>query len=86
VTYCDGLTHNGKSDWRIPTQKELMNAAEHGIRSTQSSNFAGNFNVYFWSGSTVSYYTNGAWYVNLANGSTSNYHKNFTYSVICVRP
>jgi hypothetical protein len=86
VTYCDGLTHNGKSDWRIPTQKELMNAAEHGIRSTQSSNFVGSFAFYFWSGSTTSYSENYAWYVDLAYGYTYVYTKSNTTNVICVRP
>jgi Protein of unknown function (DUF1566) len=85
VSYCDGLTHNGKSDWRIPTQKELMNAYEHGIRSTQSANFVSSF-LYFWSGSTVSYNTNSAWHVNLASGLTYPNLKNNTSSVICVRP
>jgi hypothetical protein len=86
VAYCDGLTHNGKSDWRIPTQKELMNAYQHGIRSTQSTNFVSNFLAGFWSGSTVSDDTNGAWYVNLANGNLNYDLKNNTASVICVRP
>jgi hypothetical protein len=86
VTYCDGLTHNGKTDWRIPTQKELMNAAEHGIHSTKSANFVSNFNTPFWSGSTVSDNTDSAWLVYLAHGSTYTNFKHGTGSVICVRP
>jgi hypothetical protein len=85
VAYCDGLTHNGKFDWRIPTQKELMNAYQHGIRSTQSSSFVNSFGN-FWSGSTVSFHTDSAWDVNLAYGNTDNYLKTNTTSVICVRP
>ena len=32
VAHCDGLTFGGRSDWRLPTQLELMRVYEHGIR------------------------------------------------------
>jgi hypothetical protein len=87
VAYCDGLTHNGKSDWRIPTQKELMNAYQHGIRSTQSTNFVSDFYNPFWSGSSVASFTAFASFVDLSNGSTNGGNgKDSTFSVICVRP
>src|SRR5690606_34512120 len=31
ITYCDSRDHEGFSDWRLPTQKELMDAYSHGI-------------------------------------------------------
>jgi hypothetical protein len=80
--------YNGQTGWRLPTQKELIDAYNHGIRSAASNNWnteaamASNF----WSGSTVSYNTTNAWNVNLANGYNLSYNKTYTYSVICVRP
>jgi hypothetical protein len=93
---CAGLTYNGQTGWRLPTQKELMEAYTHGIRSIPSSYAAAstnwmteaNMNANFWSGSSVSNDTNNAWYVYLANGFSTNGTnavKVNTYQVVCVR-
>ena len=64
--------------WRLPTQKELMQAYIDGSywNLTQPSN-------YFWSatesGSTY------AWYVTLNNGYTNHYSKTSAYQLRCVR-
>lgn len=34
---CDQLTHNGESDWRLPTQKEIIQAYIHGMKSVAST-------------------------------------------------
>ena len=88
VAYCDGLNHNGATDWRIPTQKELMESYAHGVRSAASANWITEAQMaanYFWSGSSVSYNTPGAWYVYLASGFTGNGFKTNSYQVLCVR-
>jgi hypothetical protein len=79
--------YNGQTGWRLPTQKELMDAYNHGIRSAASNNWIteGNMINTFWSGSSVSYSTNYAWYVNLAKGSTSHASKDYPSQVVCVR-
>lgn len=64
--------------WRLPTQKELMQAYIDGS----------NFNLTqpasnFWSATQVS--STYAWYVNLSNGNTSNNTMTNTYYVRCVR-
>ncbi|MEI6835093.1 MAG: DUF1566 domain-containing protein, partial [bacterium] len=91
---CQSLNNNGQTGWRLPTQKELMEAYTHGIRSIPSSYAAANtnwmteanFNSLFWSGSSVSSNSVNAWFVNLANGATYNYNaKYFSYLVVCVR-
>jgi hypothetical protein len=98
VQYCSGLTFNGKTGWRLPTQKELYGAYEHGIRATESANFVSNFSQHFWSSSTVSpvsnynyynNYTDNAWY--LAPASEYLYGAGYFYKynskgVLCVRP
>jgi hypothetical protein len=91
IDYCQGLTHNGQPDWRLPTQKELMDAYNHGIRSAAANNWITisffNQNTYFWSASSNSSdVTSGAWIVNLANGYTKNIAKTEAKSVVCVRP
>jgi hypothetical protein len=84
---CDTLTHDSLSDWRLPTQKELMDAYSHGIRSAGTTNWltSAEMNNYFWSASSVSYATNFAWYVNLSNGTSYNINKTSTNYVVCVR-
>jgi hypothetical protein len=75
---CQSLNYNGQTGWRLPTQKELMEAYTHGIRSAARTNWMTETNMldgYFWSGSSVSSGTNVAWGVNLANGGTSNANK-----------
>ena len=86
---CDSLDFNGYSDWRLPTQKELMEAYTHGIRSAARPNWMTEgdmHNSHFWSGSSVSLPPNGAWYVHLNGGYTYGSHfKDDSYQVVCVR-
>jgi hypothetical protein len=87
VAYCDGLSYNGATDWRIPTQKELMEIYAHGVRSAASANWITEANMqnnYFWSGSSVSFSTDSAWYANLALGSYVG-NKTDGFQVACVR-
>ena len=88
VAYCDGLNHNGATDWRIPTQKELMESYAHGVRSAASANWITQAQIganYFWSGSSGSSPTVNAWYVFLALGLTNFNDKTNSYQVVCVR-
>ena len=86
---CQSLNYNGQTGWRLPTQKELMEAYTHGIRSAARTNWMteGDMGNYFWSGSSVSFNTNIAWIVYLALGSTNSFPdgKGFTNQVVCVR-
>ena len=87
INTCDALSFNGQTDWRLPTQKELMEAYTHGIRSAATTNWIteGNMINNFWSGSSVSPSTLNAWLVNLAFGYTYNLNKTNSYQVVCVR-
>jgi hypothetical protein len=104
ITYCNNLGEDGGavtspipviggesySDWRLPTQKELMQLAVASIKGLNQTaalrtNF-GNFdNYYFWSSSSVSYYTTDAWFVYLSDGGTYPNAKSDTYRAVCVR-
>ena len=88
INTCDALTHNGASDWRLPTQKELMDAYNHGAISAQSTNWITTAQMqggYFWSSSTLSNGTSNAWVVYLSNGYTDDDGRPGTGQVACVR-
>ena len=89
VTYCNASGYNGQTagSWRLPTQKELMNAYEHGITSAASTDWMtlANMRTYFWSASSHSLSTFNAWIVNLANGSPNYNPKGTTNVVVCVQ-
>jgi hypothetical protein len=71
IAFCDGLnsaTFGGKTNWYLPTQKELMQAYIDGIYS-QDTVF-GTTNT-FWSSSEQSNNSTTAWYVYLYNGTPS---------------
>ena len=103
ITYCHNLGEAGGaitnpipviggaaySDWRLPTQKELMHLYNAGIKGlSQTSALAtnyGNVNDYFWSSSSVSHSTSYAWHVYLGNGNSYYSDKTYSYRVVCVR-
>ncbi|MGB2787261.1 MAG: DUF1566 domain-containing protein, partial [Candidatus Saccharimonadaceae bacterium] len=64
--------------WRLPTQKELMQAYIDGsnFNLTQPEN-------YYWS--ATQYNSSNAWYAYLSYGYTTVYSMTFTASVRCVR-
>jgi hypothetical protein len=95
---CQNLNYNGQTGWRLPTQKELMEAYTHGIRSIPSAYAAantnwmaeGNMNAWFWSGSSISSNTSSAWTADLAYGWMTSQSKGSEYQdvsrqVVCVR-
>lgn len=75
-TGCEGLG----SDWRLPTQKEIMMAYIDGSWAQLTN--AGNT---YWSGTTTSHNTQNAWYTTLNNGLTNTTTKTNNHSVRCVR-
>ncbi|HOR57891.1 MAG TPA: hypothetical protein PLV82_04550, partial [bacterium] len=77
-TGCEGRAENG-GGWRLPYQKELMQAYIDGSRGNLSSVSA----TYF-SATTTSTATQNAWTTSLSNGSTNNYsYKISSFSVRC---
>ena len=87
IDHCSALTYNGVSGWRLPTQKELLDAYAHGIKIAARANWMtlANMQAGFWSASSYSDGSNNAWVVNLGNGNTYNDFKHYTYAVVCVR-
>ena len=91
ITTCNALTHNGQTagSWRLPTQKELRDAYNHGITSAArtDANWMTLINMrnYFWSSSSIANFPYTAWNVSLANGNASQVNKGNTYYVVCVQ-
>lgn len=70
-----------ETDWRLPSQKELMQAYIDG-----SANHLPNPDNTFWSATEDSGNAAYAWYVNLSYGPTTNYTKSNNRYARCVRP
>lgn len=101
IRQCDDLIFGGHTDWRLPTEKELMEAHIHGMRNvgyngtgterlagkTQYNNsyFAGDIDLGFWSATTISNQLTHTWNVGMSNGSTFPADKSITYHVLCIR-
>ena len=76
-----GCESFGDGGWRLPSQKELMQAYIDGSWGNLSLAGYG-----YWSATTKSTYTDYAWYTDLTNGYTYNRTKTTTtVSVRCVR-
>ena len=84
VSNCQNLNHNGQTGWRLPTQKELLDAYNHGIRSAASTNWL--LPNYLWSASTQSNSKGQAWKINIRDGASTTENKWSNLPVSCVRP
>ena len=82
-TGCEAL---GDGGWRLPYQKELMQAYINGS-SKESVSYLSSTGYSFWSSTTISYNTRNAWYVGLYYGRTSTIVKTSvaSYRSRCVR-
>lgn len=82
INYCATLDFAGRTDWYLPSQKELMQAYIDGIYNQagidEASAAAFVTDNYYWSSSEVSYDSNSAWYVLLSDGYSGNNDKTST--------
>ena len=94
IPTCHALAHNGQAagSWRLPTQKELLNAYTHGIAGIARTNWipwTTMQGTFFWSATSYSGHTGGAWLVNLAHAEVNFHYSNKanygTYSIVCVQ-
>ena len=89
INYCATLDFAGRTDWYLPSQKELMQAYIDGIYNQagidEASAAAFVTDNYYLSSSEVSYDSLSAWYVGLYYGGTFYSYKTDTYyGVRCV--
>lgn len=84
--YCDNLTLDGDSDWRLPTIEELSSIIDYTKCKPAISNVLLNFFVsWYWSKSTRVNRTNYAWFVYFLDGSINSCSKLDVSYVRCVR-
>ncbi len=87
VSYSEGLSLAGHTDWRLPGVKELKNIVNLGnYNPAMDSTYFPNTNPsYYWSFTTLVGDPGGAWLVYFYNGYVVNYYKWDRYYVRCVR-
>lgn len=91
INYCATLDFGGRTDWYLPSEKELQQASIDGMYNqagdTLTAAAAFTTENLFWSSSEVSYVSNGsyAWFVYLFSGDVSlDYKTSAGYAVRCV--
>jgi len=85
VEYCNNLVEGGYSDWRLPTEYEIVKDLADGWVHGGSTFNTLQDGINYWSGSDS--YNGTAWDAYVHNGILHNNHDNKSnlFSVICVR-
>lgn len=86
IKYCDELSLDGYSDWRLPNLNEL-NSIVNDSKSSPAIDIAFEniaLNGY-WSSTSFASYTHYAWTVGFGYGLLSNHNKLHDFYVRCVR-
>ncbi len=87
LTYAEGLTFGGFSDWRLPNIKELQSLNDERIVTPSvSTTFFSTIGVKkYWSSTSLPNQTTRAWYLSTQFGITTYELKTARLAVICVR-
>lgn len=78
------------TDWRLPTQKELMYLYNAGIRglnatATMRTNYGDVDSGYIWTSTHLSDIPTDAWHIFMLNGNSGEHVTTDPYGVVCVR-
>jgi chitodextrinase len=87
ITYCEGLSLAGSTDWRLPNINELRSIVDYGTSSPaiNGTYFPGTDSSYYWSSTTYANFTSSAWYVDFGGGNVDYGSKSYYPDVRCVR-
>ena len=88
ITYCEGLTLGGRSNWRLPNVNELVIIVDYNKATSPTINTAAfpgtSFEDLYWSSSTAAQFTSTAWAVDFFDGYVSKNSKSSLKAVRCV--
>ena len=88
ITYAEGLTFAGFTDWRVPNVKELMSIINFSLSSPTIDNtkFVNTYSNYYWTSTTNIPNTIAAWYITFGFGFVLSTSKTFfDVRLRCVR-
>ena len=86
MAYADGLSLNGRDDWRLPTCLEIESLLDRSkYRPVLRREVPFGDNRSYWSSSTFGRHTNSAWIVMLDGAYVLSYFKTNAYHIRCVR-
>ena len=86
ITYCDTLTLGVQTDWRLPSQIELISIIDNGssLPSINTTYFPNTVSSNYWSSTTVAYSSAYAWFVYFGSGESGANEPGASYAR-CVR-
>jgi len=86
IDYCEALTLDSKSDWRLPNLNELTSLVDD-TKFDPSINmvFQNTNSNFYWSSTSYSNYYENAWVVSFYSGHQDDINKVNDYYVRCVR-
>jgi len=85
LDYCNGLTLDGNSDWRLPNIKELESIVDDLTFGPATAPVFSAKSARYWSATSNAMFAVNAWHVDFSHGDVGYNHWTLNYYVRCVR-